>query len=130
MHDVSLISLGSLSQPVGLMDSRSALLDQMTGRGWLATGDAAAAFDPISSQGLFNALSGGFLAGQAAADVMSGDRDAALVYETLAARTANRTHGLTRLQYAAMPYDSSFWRVRAVSDTIQAKHSSLTTSVS
>ena len=27
------------------------------GEGWIAVGDAASAFDPIASQGLFNALS-------------------------------------------------------------------------
>ncbi|WP_417210066.1 NAD(P)/FAD-dependent oxidoreductase [Antarctobacter sp.] len=110
---MELISLKSLSRPMGVMDCRNALLDRMSGTGWLATGDAAAAFDPIASQGLFNALSGGFFAGQAAADVLSGDPDAALVYEALAARTAERTHTMTHLQYAARPCDTRFWQERS-----------------
>ncbi|WP_323769807.1 NAD(P)/FAD-dependent oxidoreductase [Antarctobacter sp.] len=110
---LDLVSTNHLSRPTALMDCRSALLDKMSGTGWLATGDAAAAFDPIASQGLFNALSGGFFAGHATADVLSGDPDAALVYEALAARTAERTHTMTHLQYAARPCDTHFWRERS-----------------
>lgn len=76
------------------MDSRSVVLDTMSDTGWLATGDAAAAFDPIASQGLFNALSGGFFAGNAAADAVAGEAEAALVYGALAARTAERSHAM------------------------------------
>lgn len=39
------------------VDASSARLDRAAGRGWLAVGDAAASFDPITSQGLVNALS-------------------------------------------------------------------------
>lgn len=95
------------------LDCRSALLDRLCGPGWLAVGDAAAAFDPISSQGLFNALSAGFFAGNAAADCLAGDEDAPLVLEALMRRTAERTHMSTHLQYAARPFDTTFWRNRA-----------------
>lgn len=108
---VRVAGAGRSSRP-GLMDSRSARLDRMSGEGWIAAGDAAAAFDPVASQGLFNALSGGFFAGHAAADRLAGDRDAPLVYEALAGRTAERTHAMTHLQYAAMPHDTPFWRRR------------------
>ncbi|WP_299041009.1 tryptophan 7-halogenase [uncultured Tateyamaria sp.] len=96
-----------------LMDCRSAILDRTCGPGWLATGDAACAFDPISSQGVFNALSSGFFAGQAAADALAGDADAPLVFEALVKRTAEYTHARTHLQYAALPYDTPFWRQQA-----------------
>jgi flavin-dependent dehydrogenase len=39
------------------VDASSGLLSQAAGNGWIAVGDAAIAFDPIASQGLFNALS-------------------------------------------------------------------------
>jgi flavin-dependent dehydrogenase len=45
----------------------SFLLDTVVGDGWLAVGDAASAFDPISSQGIHKAMSDGRLAGKAAA---------------------------------------------------------------
>ncbi len=111
--DLSLISVASALQDPQLMDCRSTVLDKASGPGWLATGDASAAFDPITSQGLFNALSGGFFAGQAAGDAIQGDDDAPLVYEALVARTAERTHATTHLQYAAMPFDTAFWRRRS-----------------
>jgi flavin-dependent dehydrogenase len=37
----------------------SFLLDKVAGKGWLAVGDAACAFDPISSQGIYKALADG-----------------------------------------------------------------------
>jgi len=107
------IKLSRLRDLQKIMDCRSAVLEEMSGQGWIATGDAAAAFDPISSQGLFNALSSGFFAANAAVDVLNGDKDAPLVYSALAARTAYRTHSMTRLQYSAMPFDTSFWSKRA-----------------
>ncbi len=110
--EVRLISLDGVSGPPYLMDSCNAVLDQMSGGGWLATGDAAVAFDPIASQGVFNGLSGGFFAGHAAADVLEGDKDAPRVYGAMMAQTAERTYSMTHLQYAAMPYDSEFWRDR------------------
>lgn len=42
----------------------SFLLDRMWGPDWLAVGDAASAFDPLSSQGIYKALSSGLLASQ------------------------------------------------------------------
>ena len=99
------------------VDARSVRLDPMMGKGWLATGDAAAAFDPVSSQGLYNALSCGFFAGKAVADELSGSKDAVAVYTEVFARTAKRTHRMIPLQYAVQPYDTPFWRA------LTAKHS-------
>jgi flavin-dependent dehydrogenase len=43
------------------------------GDGWLAAGDAAMALDPLSSQGLFNALATGLEAGDATLALLAGD---------------------------------------------------------
>lgn len=43
------------------------------GTGWLAAGDSTIALDPLSSQGLFNALATGLEAGEAALAVLGGD---------------------------------------------------------
>lgn len=40
-----------------LLNASAACLTHAAGQGWIAIGDAAAAFDPIASQGLVNALS-------------------------------------------------------------------------
>lgn len=93
-------------------DARNGRLSPCAGPGWLATGDAAAAFDPVASQGLFNALSGGFFAGNAAADALLGKPDALSVYADLVARTAVRTHQATPHHYATARGQSGFWRRR------------------
>jgi flavin-dependent dehydrogenase len=45
--------------------AHSGRLTTPAGDGWLAVGDAALAFDPLSSQGIFNSLFTGMVAGQA-----------------------------------------------------------------
>jgi flavin-dependent dehydrogenase len=63
---------------------RSAVLDPVAGEGWLATGDAAISFDPLSSQGLFNALFSGLAAAEAADSYLRGDgRSLTLYQETI-----------------------------------------------
>ncbi|MEM8961290.1 MAG: hypothetical protein AAGD38_07430 [Acidobacteriota bacterium] len=52
------------------LDRVSGVVD---GAGWLAVGDAASTFDPLSSQGLCRALRGGIFAAYAAADFLSGN---------------------------------------------------------
>jgi flavin-dependent dehydrogenase len=47
-------------------------LDRVAGANWLAVGDAAAACDPISSQGIMNALDDGIRAAAAIFDVLDG----------------------------------------------------------
>lgn len=49
----------------GYCAAQSAMLLPAAGPGWLAVGDAALSFDPISSQGLFNALYTGLAGAQA-----------------------------------------------------------------
>ncbi|SHM50421.1 Dehydrogenase (flavoprotein) [Chitinophaga jiangningensis] len=56
-------------------------LSQRTGERWLAVGDAAYAYDPISSYGITSALEGGFYAGHAIAACLNGDPDALHAYD-------------------------------------------------
>ena len=44
------------------VDASAGILSAAAGEGWIAVGDAACAFDPIASQGLFNALSSALVA--------------------------------------------------------------------
>ncbi|WP_407119461.1 NAD(P)/FAD-dependent oxidoreductase [Bradyrhizobium sp. LMG 9283] len=53
------------------VDASACILSQAAGEGWIAVGDAAMAFDPIASQGLFNALSSALVAAGA---LLSSDR--------------------------------------------------------
>jgi len=58
----------------------SYLLEPAAGPGWLAVGDAASAFDPISSQGIYKALADGLRAADTIASFLGGGRFAASSY--------------------------------------------------
>jgi flavin-dependent dehydrogenase len=47
------------------VSANSSRLDRFCGPGWLAVGDAASAYDPLSSQGISKALESGLRAAQA-----------------------------------------------------------------
>lgn len=55
------------------VEACGARLARCGGDGWVACGDAAMSFDPISGQGIFGALHGGMAAGSAVADALAGD---------------------------------------------------------
>jgi flavin-dependent dehydrogenase len=59
----------------------SSLLNRATGDGWIATGDAAAAFDPLSSHGIGSALASGMSAAKAVAATLAGDATAWAAYD-------------------------------------------------
>jgi flavin-dependent dehydrogenase len=50
----------------------SFILDRLHGSHWLAVGDAASSYDPISSQGIYKALADGLTAGRAIAEHFRG----------------------------------------------------------
>lgn len=60
---------------------RSAVLDPAAGEGWLAAGDAAISFDPLASQGLFNAIFTGLAAAEAADSFLHGDDGSLTQYQ-------------------------------------------------
>lgn len=62
--------------PLGRAPACTAHLDRVHGEGWTAAGDAAAAFDPLSSQGILTALDTGLSAGQAVDARLRGEPDA------------------------------------------------------
>lgn len=61
-------------------------LERVTGDGWLAVGDAATTFDPLSSQGISKSLRSGVLASYAVADYFKGSLSALEKYEALTSR--------------------------------------------
>lgn len=66
--------------PARICAAHSARLVPPAGEGWFAAGDSATAFDPLSSQGLFNALYTGMAAGEAALRTLGGDPKPAARY--------------------------------------------------
>ena len=97
-----------------LVAANSSRLDRVGGRGWLAAGDAATAFDPLSSQGLMHALSSGMVGGEALARHLDGDDAAMSEYENGTDRAFHeysRLHGLYYGQEQRWRR-SVFWRRR------------------
>ena len=68
------------SKPKGT-DAGSSRLQRFHGEGWMAVGDAALSFDPLSSQGIYTAMYGGIKATRALLDRQGGDRTALDEYD-------------------------------------------------
>ena len=84
------------------------------GAGWFAAGDSVMALDPLSSQGLLNALITGLEAGDAAGALLAGDESAPAGY---AARIGQiwQAYAVHHAIYYSMERrwpDSLFWRRR------------------
>lgn len=94
--------------------AHTAHLDRVHGDGWTAAGDAAAAFDPLSSQGILTALYTGMRAGEAIAARLDGD---AVALDHYAANIAGivAAHLRNRDAYYALEQrwpHRQFWRRR------------------
>jgi hypothetical protein len=92
----------------------SSRLDPPHGDDWLAVGDPAGAYDPLTSQGIYKALSGGLQAGDAIARRLAGETADFTAYGESLARSWKeylrlRTHLYTR--EARWP-DQPFWQAR------------------
>ncbi|WP_266171358.1 tryptophan 7-halogenase [Dyella subtropica] len=92
----------------------SSALDTIVGPRWLAVGDAAIAFDPLSSKGISNALYTGMRAADAIMAANSGDSGAVESYAEHLYRI-HRTYRHHLLQFYAMETrwpEAAFWRRR------------------
>jgi flavin-dependent dehydrogenase len=97
-----------------VLAANSSRLDRVSGRGWLAVGDAAMAFDPLSSQGLKQALASGIRAGEALNRHLVGEAAAIGEYDVTANevfREYVRLHGVYYGRERRWP-QSDFWRRR------------------
>lgn len=68
------------SKPMGF-HAPSYILNNCVGHRWLAAGDAACAYDPVTSQGVIKAMSSGIWAGRSIAQYLGGNPDALSSYE-------------------------------------------------
>ncbi|MEU1287672.1 FAD-dependent monooxygenase [Kitasatospora sp. NPDC005856] len=89
-------------------------LDDPVGDGWLAVGDAATAFDPISSQGILTALHTGMTGARALNAHLDGDPAALDTYRTNvhALLAAYRRNHHTVYEQERRWADRPFWRRR------------------
>jgi flavin-dependent dehydrogenase len=71
-----LVTPEDLMGPIACVSARSQRSSKLCGDDWCAIGDAALAFDPLSSQGISNALYTGFLGAEAVASRLTGELSA------------------------------------------------------
>ena len=97
------------------VSARSAVLDPAAGDGWLAVGDAAMSFDPLSSQGLFNAMFTGLAAAEAADSFLSGNALAFAQYRQTTQAIFHAYHTKLAATYSAEKRwpDAPFWQRRS-----------------
>jgi flavin-dependent dehydrogenase len=69
-----------LEESPRILPAETSRLDAIAGDGWLALGDAAAAYDPLSSHGIGSAMGSGFYGGNAIADLLTGQAEAEAAY--------------------------------------------------
>jgi len=102
--------------PLRVLPAESSRLDVIAGDGWLALGDAAAAYDPLSSYGIASAMGSGFYGGHAIADILEGREEARFAYLEVMQRACGTCLDLQREHYARERRwpDAPFWRRRQV----------------
>lgn len=100
--------------PLQVLPAESSRLDSLVGDGWLALGDAAAAYDPLSSHGVASAMGSGFYGGNAIADLLAGRGEARLAYLDVLQNAYGSYLDMLRGHYARERRwpDAPFWRRR------------------
>lgn len=114
----TIAKLVNVNKPCGVVKVRSTnsrLLNPVTGDGWLAVGDAASRFDPLSSQGIVKALRSGIFASYAIGDwLLCGDNSGLRRYQRYVTEEF-KSYTQTRIKYYRQEQrwpESEFWRRR------------------
>lgn len=107
-------SLPTSDEGITAKPAQTSCLVSPVGEGWLAVGDAAFAYDPISSYGIGSALGSGYYAGNAVADYLRGYKEALLAYRMVTERAFFQYLHMLRYQYLQEQrwLESPFWNRR------------------
>jgi flavin-dependent dehydrogenase len=109
------IGRGALHGAPIVRAARSGCLDQICATGWLAVGDAASTYDPLSAQGIVKSLRSGIFASYAIADhLQHSDATSLPRYEKFVQRefaSYRRVHAQYCAEENRWP-DSDFWQRR------------------
>lgn len=97
VHIRKIVEGSALFESPKCTEACGARLDRFAGEKWIAVGDAALSFDPISSQGIFNALYTGMKAARAVHSHLDGDP--AMVREYCDRLESIRSVYLSRVAY-------------------------------
>ena len=108
------LTLEHLVQPLRWVAAGSEVLECSSGARWLATGDAALSFDPLSAQGIYQALRSGLLAAKTIEAAFRGDNGAAAEWSS---RNRHSFEGYLRTRQAYYGLErrwpgSAFWQRR------------------
>ena len=103
-----------LDGEIRIVQAESSFLDRVAGDGWLAAGDAAASFDPLSAQGITSAINSGLDAAHAAAAWLTGDREALIAYANHVRRSYAEylTHRSVYYRIERRWASAEFWKSR------------------
>lgn len=122
------LALPGLAEQIGSIDGATATPPTMctansaarsaAGDGWFAAGDSAIALDPLSSQGLFNALATGLEAGEATRAILAGELAATRSYAARMGRIWRAYVDHHRIYYGMESRwpDAPFWTRRRGTD--------------
>ena len=90
----------------------------MTGEGWIAAGEAAVGFDPLSSMGIGYAIASGIQAARIAAGTLGGDREHAQLFAADVRRHYDAYLARRQAYYAIEQRwpESPFWKRRILVD--------------
>jgi flavin-dependent dehydrogenase len=107
----------ALLEPLRVWTAYSQRLSQVHGEGWVAAGDAATTYDPLSSLGILKALRAGKIASFVALDALEG-RDSAHRYEKVVADEYANYCETKRWFYSEEQRwsTSRFWQRRMIGD--------------
>jgi flavin-dependent dehydrogenase len=121
-HVRSAVGGGVATQDCMVRAAATSHLDCVHGEGWLATGDASAAYDPLAAQGITKALRNGILASFAVADILLGrEAEAADRYTSILDNqfaSYRRAHRKYFAQERRFP-SSLFWSRRQVNSLVE-----------
>jgi flavin-dependent dehydrogenase len=104
---------------IHLVSAASVLRQPVTGPNWIAAGDAALAFDPLSGLGIYKTIESGLRSAAAIACCIEGDRSGMVEYENWTAEGFQSYLSMRRQFYGSVQRwpGSRFWRRRALLQT-------------
>lgn len=105
--------------PTQIVSASSVVRCPVTGPDWIAAGDAALAYDPLSGQGVLKSIETGMRSSAAIARYLGGDHTALVEYETWIQETyASYLPERSRLYRSVLRWPKSrFWKRREASVT-------------
>lgn len=100
--------------PPHACEAGGSYLQQVAGEHWLAVGDAALAFDPLSAQGIFNALYSAMRGAQTVQAALAGQHESTQQYTAQLLSVRRAYVRMLDIQYRREQRwaDQAFWQVR------------------